>query len=258
MKNPPAQLHKGFTLIELLVAMAITTIIITILVSVTGLSLDAWNRTRSEVRASRQGTAMIDSMTRDLEAMVIRRGNDFEWLYAESNPSTSGPNGHASPNAADLVFFSAVTDRYNGDVGVANVDNGGDVSTVAYKLEFKDPIGGSNDEKFQTFVLYRKLINPDVTFTDTLGKPFSAGGTALLTAAQTAAADPSMSSNAIDDEGNFICENVYQFSLTFHVEVTQPNGTLTTVPVPLGGSTNTTEIFKVIGNGLHMDNQHNR
>ncbi len=176
MKNPSIKAGKGFTLIELLVAMAITTIIITILVSITGLSLDTWNRSRSEISASRQGKAMIDSMTRDFESMVVRKGNKFEWLYAAYSPTAKGPKddtNNKSPNAADLVFFSAATDRYNGnigdteadpDTGDAGEDKGGDVSTIAYQLKYKDPIdGGDTEDRFKTFVLYRKIINPDNT-----------------------------------------------------------------------------------------------
>jgi len=256
MKNPSAKPGKGFTLIELLVAMAITTIIITILVSITGLSLDTWNRSRSEIRAARQGKAMIDSMSRDFESMVVRKGNSFEWLFAKFNPSTDGPNGTSSPNAADLVFFSAATDRYNGNIGVANRDLGGDVSTIAYQLAYKDPIAGSSDDRFKTFVLYRKIINPDVTFEKTLGigfDPASPGTTTLLNEAQKASADKDTSGTAIDNESNFICENVYQFTLTFHIEVTRADGSLATVPVPLGGSSNATKLFKIAGSGLHMD-----
>ncbi|MBG7607068.1 MAG: prepilin-type N-terminal cleavage/methylation domain-containing protein [Verrucomicrobia bacterium] len=263
MKNPSSKTSKGFTLIELLVAMAITTIIITILVSITGLSLDTWNRSRSQISASRQGKAMIDSMTRDFESMIIRKGNKFEWLYAKSTPPTESPNNntYASPNAADLVFFSAATDRYNGnignteadpDTGDAGEDKGGDVSTIAYQLKYKNPIGsgGSSPDAFKTFVLYRKIINPDVTFTDTLGIPFTENGIDLLTKAQNAVSD-SPTGNEIDSSSNFICENVYQFTTTFHVEVTKADGTLTTAPIRLGEGGS--DIFKIGGGQLQMD-----
>jgi len=263
MKIPSKKSGRGFTLIELLVAMAITTVIITILVSITSLSLDTWNRSRSEIRAARQGKAMIDSMARDFESMVVRKGNNFEWLYAAFSPTLKGPKREGgsetenkSPNAANLVFFSAATDRYNGNIGVASRDKGGDVSTIAYRLAYKDPIdsGATPNPKFETFVLYRKIINPDVTFTDTLGTPFTVAGNDLLTKAESAAPDISVSGPGIDDSNNFICENVYQFTLTFHVEATGTSGTQVSVPVPLGdGTGGTTSILKIAGSGLHMD-----
>ncbi|MDP4645929.1 MAG: type II secretion system GspH family protein, partial [Akkermansiaceae bacterium] len=76
MKTPSPKARRGFTLIELLVAMAITTLIVTVLVSITSLALDTWNRSRSEIRASRQAKAMVDSMASDFESMVSRRGNN--------------------------------------------------------------------------------------------------------------------------------------------------------------------------------------
>lgn len=259
MKNPTTSSSassRGFTLVELLVAMAITTIIIGILVSVTSLALDTWNRSRSEVRAARQGKAMIDSMARDFESMVVRKGNNFEWLYAGTVPESNkkGPqnNTYKSPNVADLVFFSAATDRYNGNIGVSGTDKGGDVSTVAYQLRYTDPIGGTDSDEFKTFVLYRKIINPDTTFAETLGTQFTTTGTALLDKAETAASDPSITGNDIDSPSNFICENVYQFTTIFNVEVTAADGTKISVPVPLGE--NGSKLFKIGGNGYEMDN----
>lgn len=260
MKNHSKPSNRGFTLIELLVAMTITTIIVTILVSITALALDTWNRSRSEIRAARQGKAMIDSMARDFESLVVRKGNDFEWLYAAFSPTDSGPRSDAnkSPNAADLVFFSAATDRYNGNIGPDFPDSKGDVSTIAYQLAYKDPIesGGSPDPKFETFVLYRKIINPDVTFTATLGTPFDTNAESsdqLRTKAESAASDPSITGDEIDNSSNFICENVYQFTITFHVDVTKDDGTIVSVPVPIGEGNDSTDFFKVVGSGLYMD-----
>jgi len=248
MKNPSRNSRYGFTLIELLVAMAITTIIVTVLVSVTSMAMDTWNRSRSEIRAARQAKSMIDSMARDLESFVSRQGNTSEWLYAKSNPSTEGPRGDgptglASPNAIDLVFFSAATDRYNGRIGSAFPNNNGDVSTVGYKLVYKDPIAGSSNPEFKTFVLYRKLVDPDVTFAEILGqqsikKPFDDAG------------------ESIDKVENFICENVYQFTVTFHVTSTPTVGNTTTtsirpVALPLVGGG--AQEFKITGSGIVSD-----
>jgi len=253
-KNPPSAITNrrtetsGFTLIELLVAMAITTIIITILVSITSLSLDTWNRSRSEIRAARQGKSMIDSMARDFESLVVRKGNNFEWLYAEANPPTNGPNSnkYTSPNAIDLVFFSAATDRYDGQIGVTGQDLGGDVSTIGYQLTYKDPIAGGNNDAFKTFVLYRKLVNPDETFQKLLGQ-------------SDLNAEFDKLPNAVDEEANFICENVYQFTITFHVEVavtvTGPPATtkLMDVPITVNTKGGKNRKFKLIGSGITTD-----
>jgi prepilin-type N-terminal cleavage/methylation domain-containing protein len=242
MKTRSRKSQHGFTLIELLVAMAITTVIITILVSVTSLALDTWNRSRSEIRASRQGKAMIDSMALDFESFVIRKGNTFEWLYAKSNPSSEGPNGSTSPNAIDLIFFSAATDRYDGKIGTAE-DLGGDVSTVGYRLSYKDPIDSGINDEYKTFVLYRKLVDPKETFDKLLGK------TNLKTEFDAVAT----SGTAIDQKENFVCENVYQFTVTFHVDVTKTvAGTtvITPISVPIGKGAKSVEEFRMTGSGI--------
>jgi prepilin-type N-terminal cleavage/methylation domain-containing protein len=236
MKTPSNHSKRGFSLIELLVAMAITTIIVTVLVSVTAMALDTWNRSRAEIRAARQAKSMIDSMARDFESFVSRKGNTFEWLYAKSTPPSEGPNGSLSPNAIDLIFFSAATDRYNGKIGTAT-DLGGDVSTVGYKLTYKDPIAGEDKDEYKTFVLYRKLVDPKETFDKILGQ-------AIIKTPFDAA-----SGTAIDKEENFICENVYQFTLTFHVGTTTTTG-LKSVTVPVGKGTNSTEEFRITGSGI--------
>jgi prepilin-type N-terminal cleavage/methylation domain-containing protein len=248
MKNPSRNSPSGFTIIELLVAMAITTIIVTVLVSVTSMAMDTWNRSRSEIRASRQAKSMIDSMARDLESFVSRPGNTTEWLYAKSNPSTEGPRVSptapqlASPNAIDLVFFTAATDRYDGKIGSSD-DKGGDVSTVGYKLVYKDPIAGEANDAFKTFVLYRKLVDPDETFAKILGQ------TSIKTPFDNAG-------ESIDKAENFICENVYQFTVTFHVTTTPTVGDTTStyirsVALPLTTVTAGVEReFKISGNGI--------
>jgi len=226
---------------ELMVAMAITTIIVTVLVSITSIAMDTWNRSRAELRAARQAKAMVDIMVRDFEAMVTRRGNTNEWLSAVSSKALPGIK-LKSTNAADLIFFSASTDRYDGEIGINNKkDKGGDVSCVSYRLFYKDPID-KNGTVFTTFVLNRLLVNPDNTFADLLGKPDL-----------TAAFAPY--SSKLDDVENFVCENIFQFTITFHVEATHVTGTtsqVVNVPVTVGQTTSgqVTDSLKIKGTGI--------
>jgi type II secretory pathway pseudopilin PulG len=227
---------------ELMVAMAITTIIVTVLVSITSIALDTWNRSRSELRASRQAKGMIDTMARDFEALVTRRGNTNEWLSAITESQKIGDKLE-STNASKLIFFTAATDRYNGEIGKA-ADLGGDVSCVAYGLEYKDPIGSAG-AGFETFVLNRLLVNPDETFNKLLGKTDLTAELPKCTV-------------KLDDPTNFVCENIYQFTITFHVQVSQastgasPVTTIVNVPVKLGktNANQTTNSFKIKGTGI--------
>lgn len=240
MKNPRNfSSRKGFTLMELMVAMAITTIIITVLVSITSIAIDTWNRSRSELRAARQAKSMVDTLARDFESMVTRRGNEYEWLSAKNTNSSQGPNGLNSTNSSELIFFSGSTDRYNGNIGGKD-DKGGDVSAVLYKLFYKDPVDKSGN--YETFVLNRVLVDPDVTFKNILGQK------SLDTAYNTL-------SNELEKEENFVCENVFQFTVTFQIEVTQGSGSsakLVSVPVTVGRSSSgsVTDSFKIKGTGI--------
>ncbi len=231
----------GFTLIELLVAMGITTIIASVLISVTAVAVDAWNRSRAEIRAARQAKHMVDSMAKDFESLVTRKGNAFEWLYAATPPVLPGSTNQTSANASKLIFFTAATDRYNGKLNTPE-DRGGDVSCVGYNLAYQNPIDGSKDQ-FSTFTLYRLLVNPDATFENLLGKP------------DLEVAFQSYSSSVADLE-NYVCENIYQYSVVFHVEVARNVGTPTatkfTVPVSLGptaGGGRVTQ-FRLLGTGV--------
>ena len=240
MKTQRISLSKrGFTLMELMVAMAITTIIVTVLVSITSIAIDTWNRSRAELRAARQAKSMVDTMASDFESLVTRRGNANEWLSAIS-PQTAPGDKLESTNSAELIFFSGSTDRYNGEIGGA-ADEGGDVSCVAYRLNYKDPID-RNGNTFRTFVLNRLLVNPDETFEKLLGKPDLTNAFSVY-------------SSKLDEIENFVCENVFQFTITFHVEVTQGTGTsakVLTVPVTIGQSNSgkVTKSLKIKGTGI--------
>ena len=116
MKTLASQKRKsGFTLIELMVSMGITAIIITVLVTITGVATDTWTRSRSQLRASRQAKVLIDTMAKDFESLVSRRGSDMEWLYVAMDPDADLPDvvksGSGNSNVAAFTFFTAATDR---------------------------------------------------------------------------------------------------------------------------------------------------
>jgi prepilin-type N-terminal cleavage/methylation domain-containing protein len=240
---PPHSSRKGFTLIELMVAMSITSVIILILVVITGGAVDTWQRSRAEVRASRQAKAMFDTISRDFESYSSRRGNKFQWLDAEVEPQLPGPDANKSPNAAKLIFFTAATDRYDGDVG-GSKDKGGDISCVGYRLAYQDPVvgegGGSDTTK--TFALYRLLVNPDDTFKSLLGQEDLSSAFASY-------------DGKVKDVENFVCENIYEMTMTFHVEFTNTTAsseTTQTVRMSLGQTADGT-YFKVLGSGIKTD-----
>ena len=250
---------RGFTLAELVVAMAITAIIVTVLVTVTSVALDTWNRSRSELRAARNAKTMVDFMARDFESLVIRKGNSYEWLSAVADSNVANIGGNIkSANASKLIFFTSAKDRYDGQLGTAS-DKGGEVSCIGYQLNYRDPIT-AGAAALQTFVFNRVLVNPDNTFTNLLGKPDLT--TAFLTAFPTPDLTPEFPtySSLASHSKSFICENVYQFSVTFQVSVTVPaSGSIpakvVNVPVIIGPAKGalTATSFKVNGTGIVSD-----
>jgi hypothetical protein len=242
--------------------MAITAIIVTVLVTVTSVALDTWNRSRSELRAARNAKTMVDFMARDFESLVIRKGNSYEWLSAVADSDIASIGGNMkSTNASKLIFFTSAKDRYDGQIGTSS-DKGGDVSCVGYQLNYRDPItkitnSTTPDPALQTFVFNRLLVNPDSTFKELLGKTD-------LTAAflnyptPELAYSKQLSEPNLYDPKNFVCENVYQFSITFLVNVTTAAAsgtnpaTTVNVPVIIGPKKGalTTMSFKVNGVGI--------
>jgi type II secretory pathway pseudopilin PulG len=243
---------KGFTLVELMVAMGIAIVIMSMLVGITNVAMGAWQRSRAEVRASRQAKAMLDVMARDLESIVIRSGNINEWLYCKTVDNLPGTDREKSTNAAELIFFTSATDRYQGALGTPK-DLGGDVCAVSYKLAFQDPLDASENPT-STFVFYRQLVDPKPTFDSLLAKPdleqaFTAvGGNNRFETATS-------NSSSTDSQYNFVCENVYQYSITFRVDVSDPatvGSFIKPVRVTLGESGSANE-FRIYGDRIDTD-----
>jgi len=221
------RLQSGFTLIELLVSMVITVVLLGVLVYMTGISMDTYKKSRNEVRASRQAKEALDTIAKDFESMIIRRdGNAYEWLYAGQEPSSlKGPAGKEIANTSQLIFFTGATDRYNGKIGDPLIDKGGDVSSVAYRLVYRDQISNteaSAEGDYPVFSLYRHLVNPDVTFGIEPAKGLLAEAD-LKDAYNILFDDSDVFSSA-----NFLVENIYEFTVTFLVEYTPASATAVT------------------------------
>ena len=203
---------------EVMTAMAITTVIIAVLVGMTRISMDSWKDSRDKTRAGRLAKESLELMAHDLESMIIRSGNSYEWLYAKMSGSGDlGPSANAEiKNPLEISFFTAATDRYDGQIGT-DADRGGDVSLVTYRLAYRDqldPVGKS----FPVYSLYRRLVNPDETFEKYLAKESIQG---LVNA-----------SDVINDTNNFLAENIYNLTVTFIFEYSV-NGNLIQKRIPV-------------------------
>lgn len=246
---------KGFTLPELLVAMSITLILVLLTLSITGTAMDSWRAARKEIRAAGQAKLMLNALGRDLESMVSRMGtNRDEWLVATTNPANLGPASAPSPNASRLTFYTRASDRYDGNAGSRerlggdnggdrNADLGGDISAVSYELDFVEPVWGSQNQTFATFVLYRNLMSPLQTYEQVLGQP---------NLQQTF--DAQSGSN---DLGDLVCENVFEFTATFVINFRGVDGQIRTRRMPVmstqQGGAEIRRAFAVTGAGLAPD-----
>lgn len=229
MKISSLRRNAGFTIVELLVAMVISLIIVGVLVNVTSSSLKTFKGGKNKVKAQYTAVLALDQLSRDLESMIYRSGEQFDWLEAKTETLDYGANdsGGGSKNlnnakafSTRFAFFSTVPDRYNGDY-----TEPGDVSCVHYGLRFSDVSGGD----VPTLALYREIINPDVTFQP--DKPLE---DLLSLERATGSDDPVLLDkldgtyfNTLDNAENFLCENIKELSIILVVEYQWKNGTTT-------------------------------
>ena len=224
---------RGFTLIELLVAMAITSTIIVTLVSITSVAVDAWSRSRSEVRASRISQIAFESLTQDLSSAVIQKGNPYEWLSVENDDRQN----RKAASAVRLAFFSAAPDRYDGTEEGSVGHDGGDICGIGYYMSFGDPLtsalgGGANG--FDISSLYRVRVDPRETFEGT--NPANPDGGLLAKRNLITAGDnPSpafadFSAPMVGNQGSanpeaddFLAENIVGLSLSFLISYEDTN-----------------------------------
>lgn len=197
--------NKGFTIVELLVSMTITLIIVGLLLGMTKIAVGAWLKTNNKAKSSRLAQEVFETVGRDLEGVVIREGNSSEWLnVVDSGLSDTdlGPSGKEIVNALDVSFFTAATDRYDGQIGTPS-DDGGDVSIVRYRLVYQDIIDRDSGSK-PVYSLYRQRIDPLEVFS-------ILGEVDLETALSSQDSDFTV-------EDNILSENVYDFTLSFNFE----------------------------------------
>lgn len=211
-KLPPA-MRRGFTIIELLVALAITSIVVVLLISMTGVVADAWRDGNNKIFTNTEARAAFNRLTEDLESAVIRDTiEDAEWFQARVDDSSGFSTEPANPTW--LMFFTVPTDRqlFEYEAGTGDYDETqpvpGNVYGVSYKIVEQDPVGGGSGE-YRLFGLYRAFPDADnpaeETFNNILGIP------ALETYWE--------GRDETEDIDNFYISNIFDFSFTFWITV---------------------------------------
>jgi len=204
-------------MVEVLVAIVITAIIVVVLIAITRLATDTWKDGRDQASASHKANAALNQLGRDLETMMLRSGNNYEWLYVTVDPDSMdvGPDGSGggdrnAANMAQLVFLTTASDRYDGDIGGSG-DAGGDVSCVGYRLGFRNEVaeltgatGSATTDP--TFAMYRHLVEPDDAY-----------GTVLAVTDLQSAYATNHQANDLN-ANTLLVENIYEFSIIFTLE----------------------------------------
>lgn len=222
------RLSRAFTLVELLTAMAVTAILVVLIMQLTSQSVQLWKSTREDTSTAAVARNALQTMCRDLESTQLRSGrNKYQWISAEVDGPMKGlPKGLNIPRSARLIFFTCTPDRnpairaegsgrssYRSELA-SNPDTQGDISAVSYRLLFRDqvlnltPGKNSDHTMFPVFALYRNVVSPRETFERLLGQEN------LPTVYTTYESE---------EERHFLCDNIIDMSLIFHLEYTDDN-----------------------------------
>ena len=216
------QLRWAFTLVELITAMAITAILVIVIMQLTNQGVTLWKSVQQDTSTSAAARMALQTMANDLESIQIRTGSpDYQWLYAEMDGVMSGlPNGLNIPKSARLIFFSCLPDRnpsvsaYNSkrngyrSLLASQPETQGDVSTVSYRLKFRDhilniPSRRGDTESFPLFSLYRHTVNPRDTYERVLG---------------TENLETRYAQFEPQEDEDFLCENIVELNLILNVQ----------------------------------------
>lgn len=221
--------RRAFTLVELVTAMAITAVLVIVIMQLTNQSISLWKVLREDTSSAATARLALQTLARDLESFQMRSADDnkYQWLFSEVDTAIRGvPNGLAIPRSARCIFFVCAPDRNPAvssspasmrtsyrDMLASSDQYQGDVSTVGYRLLFRDhilnlPARNGDTETFPLFSIYRNVVSPKDTFENILCKEDLRG---------------SYSQYQRAEEKNFLCENIIELSLTFTVQYLDEN-----------------------------------
>ena len=97
--------RKAFTLIELLVAITVTALMVGMMITILSNVLNSWNRSTATLTSGNQARALLDQISTDLQAAVLRRDGNA-WLIATMQRDQTLASGDAD---LDGVFLARWT-----------------------------------------------------------------------------------------------------------------------------------------------------
>ena len=206
-RNYRGTCRSAFTLIEIMVATVVMVILVGLVIQITSEVLNVWNRSSGRLAANAQARIAMDLLTQDLETAVFRN-NEQQWLRVESPTNVAADAPYASQTVS-LKLFSPALDR--------DESSAGDISAIAYRLEFKE----SYDDGPDVYALYRAIARPDDTFDDLMGSASQGTDSPQLELTSDAPGNTDFWGNSsIVAESNFLASN----RVDFQVYIYEDNG----------------------------------
>lgn len=95
--------RKAFTLIELLVAITVTALMVGMMITILSNVLNSWNRSTATLTSGNQARALLDQISTDLQAAVLRRDGNA-WLIATIQRDQTTASGDTGAGTADVYL----------------------------------------------------------------------------------------------------------------------------------------------------------
>ncbi len=172
---------SGFTIIELLVAVGVTALLVSLMLGIVVNITGGWNRSSGSLESGNQARVVLDQLTSDLQASIIRNDSNV-WMAAARNSRSSqwvdpANGGAVVPNIPTATTPMPPLESYAfGPSGVwfqffstvPGSNEAGDLTTlsapraVAYQIIRMPVVNGSSEIRYQ---LFRSEVLPNLTFT---------------------------------------------------------------------------------------------
>jgi len=95
--------RKAFTIIELLVAITVTAVMVGMMITILNNVLNSWNRSTALLTSGNQARLLLDQLSTDLQAAVLRRDGNA-WLIATMQRDQTTASGDTSSGTSDVYL----------------------------------------------------------------------------------------------------------------------------------------------------------
>ena len=207
---------RAFTLIEVLVSSVVMVILVGLVAYITGSVLDTWNRSSGKLSANAEARLALDLIAQDLETAVLHN-NGQQWLRVEGPASMNAAAPYDSGSVV-LKLFAPALDRPGGD----------GICAIAYKLEYRESYTDGPD----TYALYRRVVEPDITLELYLSSDFDNPATSSQGNLEGSNVLADWSADAITQNANYLISNIVEFKVVIYDSDSAPN------PVNANSATN--------------------